>query len=125
METAMADVKRAVRVAERVREALALLLAKDARDPRLEGVIVSRVEMPDDLRSAKIYVRTLDPSKKDEALLGLERASGMLRSELTKRVQLRYAPTLRFYYDEALEKQSRIEELLAEVKADVKAEKKR
>jgi ribosome-binding factor A len=113
----MGDVKRATRVAERVREELGWLVTRDARDPRLEGVIVSRVEMPDDLRSAKVYVRTLDPAKKDEALEGLERASGMLRRELTRRVQLRYAPTLRFYYDEALEKTTRIEELLAEVKA--------
>src|SRR5882724_11791009 len=101
MESAMGDVKRSVRVSERVREAMAWLVAQDLRDPRVEGVIVSRVEMPDDLRSAKIYVRTLDATKRDEALEGLERASGMLRRELTKRVQLRYAPTLRFYYDEA------------------------
>ena len=114
------EVKRATRVSERVREDLGWLLTTGARDPRLEGVIVSRVEMTDDLRSARIYFRLLDPSRKDEALEGLERASGMLRRELTRRVKLRYAPTLTFYYDEGQDKVARIEELLAEVKAEEK-----
>lgn len=114
------EVKRAVRVSERVREELGWLVTRDVRDPRLEGVIISRVEMPDDLRSARVYVRLLDATKKDEALHGLERAAGMLRSELVRRIKLRYAPTLRFYYDEGQEKATRIEELLAEVKAERK-----
>lgn len=114
------EVKRATRVSERVREDLGWLLTTGARDPRLEGVIVSRVEMTDDLRSARVYFRVLDVTKKDDALEGLERAAGMLRREVTRRVKLRYAPSLTFFYDEGLDKVARIEELLAEVKADEK-----
>jgi ribosome-binding factor A len=118
----MAEVKRAVRVAARVQEELASLVALEARDPRLVGVVISRVEMPDDLRSARVYVRLLEPSeaKKKEALAGLARAAGMLRREVTGRVGLKFAPDLRFYYDEAQEKIARIEELLEEVRRDEK-----
>src|SRR5262245_44474388 len=119
----MAEVKRAVRVAARVQEELAELIAHEARDPRLSGVVVSRVEMPDDLRSARVYIRLLEggDARKKEALTGLGRASGMLRRELTARVGLKFAPDLRFYYDEAQEKLQRIEELLEEVRREDKA----
>src|SRR5262245_28887495 len=109
------EVKRAVRVAGRVREELATMLTRDVRDPRLAGVTVSRVEMTDDLRHARVFVRLLEGGeKKDEALEGLARAAGMLRREVTKRVGLRYAPELAFRYDEGQDKVTRIEELLAE-----------
>src|SRR5262245_38784872 len=115
----MAEVKRAVRVAARLQEELAILIAHEARDPRLVGVVVSRVEMPDDLRSARVYVGLIDPAAdKKEALAGLARATGMLRREVTGRLGLKFAPDLRFYYDEAQEKIARIEELLAEVRRE-------
>jgi ribosome-binding factor A len=118
----MAEVKRAVRVAARVKAELAEVIAHEARDPRVLGVVVSRVEMPDDLRSARVYVRLLegpgDAARQKEALAGLARAAGMLRREVTQRVGLKFAPELRFYYDEAHEKTMRIEQLLEEVKRD-------
>jgi ribosome-binding factor A len=125
METTMAEVKRSVRVAARVQEELASLIAREARDPRLAGVVVSRVEMPDDLRSARVYVRLLEggEARRDEALAGLARASGMLRREVTGRVGLKFAPDLRFYYDSAQEKVARIEELLEEVRREEKAKR--
>jgi ribosome-binding factor A len=117
-----ADVKRAVRVAERVREELACMLTDEVRDPRVAGAIVSRVEMADDLRSARVFVRTLEggasPERRRDLVAGLERATGMLRREVTQRLGLRWAPTLRFIYDEGQDKVARIEELLAEVEAE-------
>jgi ribosome-binding factor A len=114
----MSEVKRATRVSERVREELAWLLTREVRDPRVSGVIVSRVEMTDDLKMARVYVRMLTGGDASEALEGLKRTSSMLRRELTKKVGLRYAPELRFFYDDGLDKTSRIEELLEEVKRD-------
>jgi ribosome-binding factor A len=118
----MADVKRAVRVAERVREELAFMLAGEVRDPRVAGAIVARVEMADDLRSARVYVRVLEggasPERRRELVAGLDRASGMLRREVTQRLGLRWAPTFKFLYDEGQDKVARIEELLAEVEAE-------
>ena len=118
------EVKRAVRVAARVREVLATILTQEVRDPRISGVVVSRIEMPDDLRSARVYVRMLeggdDEERRKEALTGLARASGMLRREVGQRVGLKFAPEMRFYYDAAQEKVNRIEELLEEVRREKK-----
>ena len=118
----MADVKRSVRVAERVRDELAQLLSRRVRDPRAEGVIVSRVEMTDDLGLAKVYFRLLEPSEAriKEAKTGLERAAALMRRELTRALKLRTAPELRFLYDEGLDHQNRVEEILAEIEREKK-----
>lgn len=119
------EVKRAIRVGERLRQELSTLIAREARDPRIGSVVVARVHMPDDLRDARVFVRLLeggdDLKRRAEALEGLTRAAGMLRRELTKRMKLRFAPALQFVYDEGQDKVTRIEELLAEVKADARA----
>ena len=114
----MADVKRAVRVAERIREELARLITSTVKDPRARGVVVSRVEMPDDLRSARIYIRLLeggDEAQQAAAILGLTRAAPLLRREITAAARLRYAPELRFYYDDGYDRALRIEEILHEI----------
>jgi ribosome-binding factor A len=116
----MSEVKRPVRVAERVKEELAILVSQEVRDPRATGAIVTRVEMTDDLKMARVYIRTLDGKGGAEVVEGLGRAASMLRREVTKRVNLRYAPELRFYYDDRLDKTTRIEELLEEVKKERK-----
>lgn len=113
----MADVKRAVRVAERVREELAGLIARRVRDPRAKDVVVTRVEMPDDLRLARIWVRTLDGDEESGALAvkALTGASGLLRKELTRALALRFAPELRFQWDTGQDAATRVEQLLDEI----------
>jgi ribosome-binding factor A len=109
-------------VGERLREELANV-ARGLEDPRILGVLISRVELADDLQSARVYVRlaTSSGAPQIKALLrGLEAASGKLRKETAHAMKLRYAPALRFYYDEAPDKMNRIEELLREVKDDAK-----
>ena len=118
----MAEIKRAVRVAERVHEELAALLSRDVKDPRLAGVVIARVTMTDDLRQARVYVRLLqdDEERRAAALTGLSRAAAMLRSGITRRAQLRFAPELKFHYDEGQEARMRIDQLLDEVNRDLK-----
>jgi ribosome-binding factor A len=114
----MAEVKRSSRVAERVREELAWMLTREVRDPGASGAIVSRVEMTDDLKTARVYIRTLEGKGKTETLAALKRANPMLRRQVTTRVGLRFAPELRFFYDDQLDTVTRIEELLEEVKRE-------
>src|ERR1700722_19099932 len=99
----MAEVKRSSRVAERIREELAWMLTREVRDPGAAGTIVSRVEMTDDLKTARVYVRTLEGKGTAETLAALKRANPMLRRQVTTRVGLRFAPELRFFYDERLD----------------------
>jgi ribosome-binding factor A len=110
------------RVAEGVREELASLLADEVKDPGAQGAIITRVEMANDLRSARVFVRILeggdDPERRRALVAGLGRASGMMRREVTQRLGLRHAPELRFVYDDGLDNTSRVEVLLAEIEAE-------
>ena len=119
------EVKRAVRVSARLARELALLLAREVKDPRAELVTITRVVMTADLRSAQVFFRLLKEGdvaeKRSEALKGLARASGLLRREVSRRAGLRYAPELRFAYDEGQDERTRIEVLLEEVKAEERA----
>jgi ribosome-binding factor A len=101
------EVKRASRVAEGIREELSMLLTTRVRDPRLAGVLVSRVELSDDLRSARVFFRLLEGA--DEARVK-EAQTGLARS----------APELRFMYDAGQEARDRIASLLEEVKRERK-----
>ncbi|MFO0762170.1 MAG: 30S ribosome-binding factor RbfA [Byssovorax sp.] len=116
-------VKRSVRVAGRLREELSRLV-RDLHDPRVLGCLVTRVEVTDDLQLAKVYVRNeLGQSADTRGMLkGLGSASGKLRRDVAAALDLRYAPDLRFYYDEALDAVQRIEELLEEVKRETPKE---
>jgi ribosome-binding factor A len=110
------------RVAEGLREEIASLLADGVRDPGAAGAIVTRVDVASDLKSARVHVRLLqgggDATRRASALEALGRASGMLRREVTQRLGLRYAPQLRFVYDEGLDHTTRVEEILAEIEAE-------
>ena len=116
------DVKRSVRLSARIAKEVAWAIGRDVRDPRVADVTVTRVEMPDDLRAAKVYVRLLrggdEQDLRKQALVGLGRASGMLRKTIATRLGLRVTPELAFFYDEGLDDVTRIEMLLEEVKAE-------
>jgi ribosome-binding factor A len=116
------DVKRSVRLSARIAKEVAWAMGRDVRDPRVADVTVTRVEMPDDLRTARVYVRLLrggdDEDLRKQALIGLKRASGMLRKTIAGRLGLRVSPELTFFYDEGLDDLTRIEMLLEEVRTD-------
>ncbi len=101
-------------------ELMTMLLAGEVHDPGAQKAVVSAVSLTDDLRLAKVYVRLLDieaPESARKSLLdALYRARGFLRRELAQRLQLRYAPDLRFYWDEAIDVGREMESLLREIK---------
>lgn len=93
-------------------------------DPRLAGVTVTRVQMTDDLRLAKVYVHSADPAantderRQRDILKGLSSASHRLRRVLGDTLELRFVPELRFFYDSGMDHARRIEELLAEIREE-------
>lgn len=124
----MGEVKRSARVAEGLMQELAVLVSQKLRDPRVQGAVISRVDMSDDLRQARVYVRALegavDNAKKKELIEGLERATGVLRREATRALKLRVAPELKFFYDDGQDKRSRIDNLLLEIEHESKSKGK-
>jgi len=108
---------RSERVADVIRRELSLLLEREVKDPRVGFVTVTRVNVTRDLRSARVAVSILgDAGQKKESLAGLAAAQGFLRHEMAKRLGLRYTPGIEFYLDESLESETRIEELLRQIR---------
>jgi ribosome-binding factor A len=118
--TKKTDGKRSQKVAEALRgELMNMLLTGQVHDPGVQTATVSAVALTDDLRLAKVYVRMLDleatPAARSAMLKALERSKGFLRRELAQRLSLRYAPDLRFYWDESIDRGRDMEALLREI----------
>ena len=108
--------RRSQRVADLVRAELARLILIEAHDPELRGVTITDVEMPPDLKSARVFFSCLGgEEERERAGDALRRASGYLRREVGQRCRLRHAPELFFLSDLSLERGARIEELLHQV----------
>jgi ribosome-binding factor A len=121
--TKKSDGTRGPKVADAIRgELMKMLLAGEVHDPGASTAVVSAVSITADLRLAKVYVRALalnaDEKTKSALIKALERAKGFLRREVGQRLGLRYAPDLRFYYDESIDRGAGIEALLREIKHD-------
>lgn len=104
------------RVAHRIRAELAALLLREARDPRLQAVTVTDVQVTPDLRLARVYFRTLTAEAAPrETQAALRRATPFLRSALGHALGMRATPELRFEYDTMPDAARRMDALLGEV----------
>lgn len=107
---------RPVRVGELIQAELAELLLRDLKDPRLEMVTVSHVDVSPDLRHARVYIsRVGSEEEQASARLGFERAAGFVRGRLGKRLKLRYVPKLDFVIDTGIAYGVRISHMLNEL----------
>ena len=107
--------QRQLRVGELVRHVLSDMLTRgEVHDPVLEGhlVTVPEVRMAPDLRLATIYVMPLGGRDQEAVLAALERNKRYLRGEIAHRVNLKFAPEIRFLIDERFAEAERIEKLL-------------
>ena len=116
------DGRRGKRVAELIRAYLAELMRREVDDPRLAAVVITTVDVTDDLMSARIGVRLLvgdeDPKIRAVVLKSLMKGAGRLRRLIAPRLELRRSPELRFHYDAGHDATRRVEELLHEIKAE-------
>ena len=107
--------QRQLRVGELVRHAFADILAHGSvHDEDLEGHIITvpEVRMTADLRLATIYVMPLGGRDADTVIEALDRNKRFLRGEIARRVNLKFAPDIRFRIDERFDEAERIEKLL-------------
>lgn len=108
--------KRSAKVADAIRVELATLLVSKVRDPNLQGVSISRVDVTDDLSIARIYFTVLDNQKGvKSAGKGLQRAKGFMRSHIAKALNLRFTPALQFRYDETAQKVEELDTIFQEI----------
>jgi ribosome-binding factor A len=107
--------QRQLRVGELIRHTVAELLARgDVHDPVLAGhlVTVPEVRMSPDLRLATIFVMPLGGRDEAQVIGALERNKRYMRGVIARRVNLKFAPDIRFRIDDRFDEAERIEKLL-------------
>jgi len=105
--------KRADRVADQIRMEVADILMRKIKDPRVHSVTVTGVELTADLRIAHVFVTTMETEQAErDTFAGLSKASGFVRSELGRRLTLRYLPEVIFKKDVSGQRGDRIMRLL-------------
>src|SRR5436189_1128944 len=107
--------QRQLRVGELVRHAMSDLLTRgEVHDPVLEGhlITIPEVRMSADLKLATIYVMPLGGRDVKDVVAALDRNKKFLRGEVARRVNLKFAPDIRFRVDERFDEAERIEKLL-------------
>ena len=113
--SALGGSQRQLRVGELVRHAMAELLARgEVHDPVIEThlITVPEVRMTADLRLATIYIMPLAGRDADKVLAALEHNKKYLRGEIAQRINLKFAPDLRFRVDDRFAEADRIDKLL-------------
>ena len=110
--------ERQARLGDRIRVILAERLEKGLRDPRLGFVTITEVRVTGDLQHASVFytVYGSDQEREDSAA-ALKAATGMLRSEVGKHLNVRLTPSLEFIADAIPENAALIENLLSEAAA--------
>lgn len=112
------EFQRSERVADYLQQELALLIMREVRDPRLQLVDVTAVDVSRDLSFARVHVTFPGDSTEEEIkerVAVLNGAGGYLRSLLAKGSALRTTPKLKFFFDESIERGSNLTRLIEDV----------
>lgn len=116
MQTTKNRPKRTVQVGGLLQREISELLVRKIKDPRLDMVTITGVEVSPDLKLARVYFSRFGNSEElRQGLEGLQSAAGFIKRELGQRLKLRHVPDLEFVHDTSFEYGDRIETLLKSV----------
>jgi ribosome-binding factor A len=106
------------RVGEVVREVASQTILFELRDPRVQGVTVTRAEVSGDLQHAKVYVSVMGSPKQQELCMhGLRHAAGFVQSKLARRLETRFTPQIQFVLDQGVKRSIEVSRLINEALA--------
>ncbi len=106
------------RINEEFKKEISNLIQNEIKDPRITAMIsVTDVKVTKDLRYAKVYVSIFCNSEeeKKENLAALKNASGFVRKELGRRINLRYTPEIIFEIDDSINYGMHMDELIQKI----------
>ncbi|MDK2823061.1 MAG: ribosome-binding factor [Clostridia bacterium] len=108
---------RSNRIAEEIKRELAQIIRTELKDPRIKGLIsITSVEVTGDLRYAEVFISHYGNKEEQvEVINALKKAAGFMRSELGKRIRLRFTPELLFKFDESMEHGAKISAILSQI----------
>ncbi len=115
----MAQGSRPDRVGDQIRQELAQLLARAVQDPGIGFLTITRVKVSPDLQLARVLYTTIgDDKARKETARALGRATPFLRRQIGSRLRLKNVPELTFMYDQSVEQQDRIEQIIQDIHAE-------
>lgn len=104
------------KINQRIKREVGDIVLKELKDPRLEFVTITQVEVTRDLHYAKVYFSVLGNQEQvAKVQTGLTSARGFVRKLIGQRVRLRYTPDIEFIHDHSIEYSARIETALQEI----------
>ena len=116
----MAQGYRPDRVGDQIRKELSEMLTRgDVHDPGIGFITLTKVQVSPDLQQARVFYTTLgDPKARIETAKALERATPFFRRQIGGRLRLRRVPAIEFRFDEAIQHQDRIEQILRDLREE-------
>jgi ribosome-binding factor A len=110
----MLPYKRSQRVSDLLRKEIADFIMYKLKDPRIGFITVTGVDVTDDIKIARIYVSILKDEERKTTIEILNSAKSFIRSELSKRLRMKFIPSIEFRLDTSIEYGNKIERLLKE-----------
>ncbi|MGB9715515.1 MAG: 30S ribosome-binding factor RbfA [Thermodesulfovibrionales bacterium] len=110
----MLPYKRSQRVSDLLRKEIADIIMNKLKDPRIGFTTVTGVDVTDDIKMARVFVSILKEEERNTSLEILNSAKKFVRSELSRRLRMKFIPTIEFRLDTSIEYGDRIERLLKE-----------
>ncbi len=108
---------RVEKMREAIKQEISNMLLHDVKDPRIQSVTVTGVDLTNDMSLAKIYVTFYGPQdKQEEAWKAMNNALGFMRTQIAKRIRLRFAPNLVLVKDTSMEYSAHIQCILEKIK---------
>jgi len=108
--------RRLLKAAQAIREVVSMAILSEIKDPRVQHVTVTKVEVLPDMRQAKVYVTIMgDDTHQRLALHGLQNSAGFLQHKIATRIDTRYTPRLEFIIDEGVKNTLEIDRILRRV----------
>lgn len=108
--------RRLLKAAQAIREVVSMAILSELKDPRVQHVTVTKVEVLPDMKQAKVYVTIMgDETHQRLALHGLQNSAGFLQHKIATRIDTRYTPRLEFLFDEGAKNSLEIDRILRRV----------
>ncbi len=107
---------RVEKLQEQIKQEVSDIILRGLKDPRIGFVTVTKVEISNDLKNAKIYISILGSKHQfEDTWQGLKHSCGFIRQELAKRIRIRFIPEIAFYPDTAMQCSAHIQELINKI----------
>ena len=108
------DNTRLNRINEELKKEISHVITFELKNANITGLIsVTKVKITPDLRFARVYVSLLNSKSKVKTMDGLQNASGYIRSQIARKINLRVTPDLKFELDESMEYGERMDKIIA------------